>query len=564
MKYSLKALLCGKTEKNKSAVLRAAVERMQDGDTLCLDGETLELYPEGAAVRSYYISNNDSGEKSIAFPLVGKQHITVDGGGARLLLHGRIMPFVIDGCEDVTIRDLFIDYAAPFYAQADIVEADEHHTVLQFDNKEFFCRVKDGNFCFYSPTDGWEDTVDKCLTMEFDREKAAPAPYAVQYFPYTGAGDDSFLRFMYRDVTLEEQATGRIVMHGDLGFTHTVGNVWVCTHSSREFPGIFITGSRGVVLEDVTMYHTASMGVIAQISENIALRRVQAVPRPGSGRMLSVNADATHFVNCRGSIELTDCKFVSMMDDALNIHGIYNRVQKKLSENTLLLDFGHFQQYGVQIYRPGDTVTVFDSDTMRERVRGKVVSAELLNEKEIRLQLDCAVPQPGPHDLTENISTAPDITIRGTESGYNRPRGFLLSTAGKTVVEDCTFYNISCGIQFGCDMVDWYESGAVQDVTIRGNRFHNSAYTGGPALLVAPRLRVRTPEEPFNGRVVIENNSFIQHEPRLLQAKSIRELVFRGNTFHADASLPAQPPIGKDGVSIEACVEVEYEPAVEC
>ncbi|MDY6313667.1 MAG: hypothetical protein SPL89_00650 [Clostridia bacterium] len=96
------------------------------------------------------------------------------------------------------------------------------------------------------------------------------------------------------------------------------------------------------------------MGVICQLSENITLTDVTAVP--SEGRTLSVDADATHFVNCSGTIHMKDYRFESMMDDACSIHGIYMPVVKKLSCTRVLLRFGHFQQYGVNIFRRGDKI----------------------------------------------------------------------------------------------------------------------------------------------------------------------------------------------------------------
>ncbi|MFQ9147564.1 MAG: hypothetical protein ACLR5G_04585 [Eubacteriales bacterium] len=45
--------------------------------------------------------------------------------------------------------------------------------------------------------------------------------------------------------------------------------------------------------------------------------------------------------------------------------------------------------------------------------------------------------------VVENRSTAPDVHITGCESGFNRPRGFLLSSAGHIEVENSVFYNMN-------------------------------------------------------------------------------------------------------------------------
>ena len=75
--------------------IRAALADCQPGDTLCLGGGLLHLYPEHTAVRPYYVSNNDYSEKHIAFDLQNRRDLTIDGEGAELLFHGHVTPFVL-------------------------------------------------------------------------------------------------------------------------------------------------------------------------------------------------------------------------------------------------------------------------------------------------------------------------------------------------------------------------------------------------------------------------------------------------------------------------------------
>ena len=558
-----KIMECPAAGENASAAVSAAVMALSDGDTLCLQNGRYDFYPEGAYRKEYYISNNDSGVKSIAFPLIGKKNIVIDGGGAELVFHGRILPFAVDGSENITIRDLSVDYAAPFYAQAKITEADTHHTTLFFEKPDFSCRVENGNFCFYSETDGWENRVEQALALEFswnaDRTAGIPSPFLPPYFPYSGPKKDhGFLGGMFRDVKLEQLDENRIVMYMETPHVHTVGNYLVMTHSDRCYPGFFLTHAKNVTLSGIRLYHSASMGVIAQCSEDITLDTVTAKPRPGSGRMLSVNADATHFVNCRGSIVMRNCTFVSMMDDACNIHGIYGLYRERKQENVISVSFGHGQQKGIDFCRVGDTVAVIDSEQTKTLMTAAVTKQELLSPEEYILTLDRAVPVPGKHYVIENLSTAPDVHITDCESGNNRPRGFLLSTAGRVLVERCTFYNMSQGIQLGGEMRDWYESGAVKDVTIRDNDFADSAFAGGYAITIVPSLREEDARMPFHGTVVIENNRFTQAEPRMLFCRLTEKLVFRKNTFIRDTSLPSHPIGQKDGICIDrdTCTEV--------
>ena len=556
-------------DQNTTPAIRAALAVLHDGDTLSLDGGFYELWPDGAQVGSYFISNNDSGEKPMAFPLIGRKGITIDGGGAELLFHGRILPFAIDGSEDITIKNLSIDYASPFYARGRILEADRYRTVLHFDSRECGCRVKDGKFCFYSRIDGWECVREKGLSLEFERVpksvSAAPAiPSATKppYFPYCGEKrDHGFLGGMFRDVSLRELAPDTIEMYGDLGFVHTPGNYLIITHSTREFPGFFLNESRGVTLQDIRLYYTSGMGIIGQLSENITLERVVAGVREGSARLQSVNADATHFVNCRGKITMRQCKFTNMMDDACNIHGIY-AIVKEVSGSTAALTFGHFQQRGINLFRPGDTAAFIAKKNTETLAELRVISSELTDPDTLMLTVDGDIPACSGSMVVENLSTAPEIVITDTESGHNRPRGFLLSSRGKTLVERCRFYNMNTGVQVGCELRDWYESSAALDVTIRDCDFTNSAYAGGTALHFAPKLE-GAPDGYFHGRISVENCHFEQAEKRILRADLVQALRVCGCSFKKNPDLPPHSAVSESGFAVTNCGRIDIEELIE-
>lgn len=533
---------------------------LNDGDTLVISCGKVDIYPENTFKKHYYVSNNDGGTKSILFPIIEKKNITIDGGGTELICHKGIIPFVIDKSKNICVKNFAIDYKTPFFSQGLIVEADEEHTVLEFDNEEFFCRVKDGKMSYYSSIDGWENTVERTLTMEFDAKKKAPSHNKPAYFPYTGEPKDhGFLSRMYRDVTVKQLSENRIGMYGKLGFAHTVGNYLVCTHSGRHNPGVFVTDSDDVVLKDLTLYHTAAMGIICQTTNNITLERVIADVREGSRRMMSVNADATHFVNCRGKITIADCRFVSMMDDAGNIHGIYLKDPKKTGENSISTTFGHSQQVGMDIFRKGDVASIVNIETLEELCALTVENTELLSKDELVIYFKEPVPEIPEGYVVENISTAPDVHIYGTQTGNNRPRGFLINSRGKALVENCKFYNMYHGVMIGCEMKDWYESGPVGEITVRNCDFNNAAYAGGVAVMASPNICCPEKAGSFNGKILVENNTFTMHEKRLISARNAREVYFRNNTFVCDLSLPSHTPQNERGIAVELCENVHVE-----
>ena len=60
------------------------------------------------------------GHLDTAFHLRGLNNVILDFGGATLLLHGRIQPFIIDECENITIRNVTVAYDRAFYSEFDV------------------------------------------------------------------------------------------------------------------------------------------------------------------------------------------------------------------------------------------------------------------------------------------------------------------------------------------------------------------------------------------------------------------------------------------------------------
>ncbi len=547
--------------KDAVPAIQAALADTNPGDTLYLGGELLHLYPTHTVRRPYYVSNNDYSEKNIAFDLRHKKDIVIEGEGVELMFHGHITPFVLDEAENITLKNFRIDYRNPFYIQARITDAGEDFTELTFDGDTFACKLKDGKLCFYSPEDRWESLENRVLVTEFD-DNGRPSPYLGPYFTVLGDIEKDFLAGMYRYFTAEETAPNTIRLTGRIGYTHTVGNWWVCTFGGRHNPGIFLTESKNVLLQDIDLYHTAAMGVIGQCSENITLERVRAMTRLGSGRVLSVSADATHFVNCSGKIVFRDCSFTSMLDDAGNFHGIYTITKEKVDEHTVSLTFGHPQQRGIALYRPGDIVRLVDNRTMQPYALLTVKNAELVSGEILRLTVEETLPTELRADhVVENHTRMPEVYLSGCTCGNNRPRGFLLTTCKKVVVEDCTFFNMNSAIECAGDANNWFESGPVTDVTIRNNHFEDSAYAGGNVITVCPVVHDNS-GLPYHRNITIENNHFRLHEKRFLYARHTGNLIFRGNTYTEDLSLSAHGSSGDTGIIVHDCTDAVIEEPV--
>ncbi len=520
-----------------------AVNSVKSGDTLNLGGGELHFYPEFATSAEYFVPNNDGSRKPIAFLIKNLKNITIDGEGAKLVFHGRMSPFIFDNSENITLKNLSIDYAEPMYFEGKITDAGENFVEMEYDDKIFHVDVEEGNLRFYG--EGWENKTYKVLVNEFDPEIKGPAVGTPTYFAnVSGIEDKTFMAFLHRYLKASKPAENLLRLEGNIKYTHKVGRYWLCTHNDRKYPGIYVTECKDVTIENVLLTHTLSMGVIASLTENITLKEVSALP--GEGRLLSVDADATHFVNCTGLIHITGCRFESMMDDAVNIHGIYAPFEKRISENSVLLKFGHFQQAGINVYKKGDKIRLCDNESLAPYAYYTVKDSRTLSENYFILETEEVISDDIKEGhVFENYSRMPRVHIENTKSGYNRPRGFLISTCNGALIENCTFYNMSNAIDMSGDANSWFESGPCDNIVIRNNDFSNAAYCGGPVITSDPQIKSHG--IPYHKNITIEENIFSENDKRYMRLSDCGNVTFRNNKF-VKTKETNFPPFGEDGI----------------
>ncbi len=67
----------------------------------------------------------------VALPLWNFDGLTIDGQSSDFILHGSILPVVMDGSKNVTIKNFSIDWQRPSLSQGEVVESDGTHFDLR-------------------------------------------------------------------------------------------------------------------------------------------------------------------------------------------------------------------------------------------------------------------------------------------------------------------------------------------------------------------------------------------------------------------------------------------------
>lgn len=497
---------------------------------LYLEKGTYHFYDDTVEAFFSRICNNDSVMRKALFHIRGRKNLTINGNGSLFITHGRLTPFVIDRSESITVKNIAVDVQRPFFTQGRVVSCSGDTLDLQIDQQQFPTQVRGTNLLFTS--DRWEcdGTFGTILVQEFDNKTMAPARDARTSLAAIGEGVQNTENLPVPLWRLKAERLSEDVfrLKGERTYDPEIGNTLVMTHEIRTVGGILIFDSRDVILRHVSIYQSAAMPFLAQFTENVTIDGCKVVPAPGSGRMISTNSDAAHFVHCTGTVRVENCVFESMMDDVVNVHGMYT-VVKEVTGNQIKLDLIHYQQKGINMFRQGDTVIVHELAGFTETARQTVLNAYL--EDDDTLVLEVADPTGiTPGCVCENEERMPVVILRNNRGGKNRPRGFVVSSAKKMMIEGNVLYNYQNCIDIPGDAKYWFETGGVRDVIIRDNIFiHHNAYQAVSAIKIKPDFDC--PISDYHRNITIENNSFFGNNPRLLDAACTDGLVFRNNTY---------------------------------
>jgi len=490
-----------------------------------------DFYPAQAFEKYQFISNNDEGLKRIAFPIIGFEGLEIDGQGSQFVFHGFMSPFLVERSKNVTLKNFSIDYERTFHSEAKVIAISEDGVDLEIPEQYPF-RVEKGLLLFNGKNKEQYPTGN---ILEFDPKRRETAYMARDY--YTGP-------------YVEAESIGPRKVRIDVPkLTATAGNILVFGAANRNHPGFTISDSSETSLSNINIYHCGGMGVIAQRSRDITLDYVNVTPAPGSGRVVSITADATHFVNCTGRIVMTHCLFENQKDDATNIHGIYAQITRQISPSEIEVRLVHPQQLGFDFIVPKARLELVHGPSMVTYGDATVKAVERVNKEFTRVTFATALSKDLKiGDVVASAHASPEVLIANCTFRGNRARGLLIGSRGKTIIEDNSFHIPGAAILFEGDARFWFEQAGVRDVTIRRNRFENCNFGvwGKATIEVAAGIEAsQRAISRYNRNITIEDNLFrVFDSGRIVLAYSVDGLTIRNNKIERTTEYkPARPAL---------------------
>ena len=500
-----------------------------------------DFHPEGALKREYYISNHDQDNpKTVGIELEAFKNVTIDGKGAELIFHGRMLPIAMIENSNVKLKNISIDFDKPQIAQVKVVENDTLAGSIIFETAPWVTyTIKDS--IFYNKGEGWEMQPTSGIAFEESTKRIV-----------FNSGD-----IAVGTTSVSEVSPGRIKAHNWKNNKLIPGTVIAMRSWYRPTPGIFVHKGKDISFENVKVHYAEGMGLLAQLTENIYMNGFEVSLRgKDDPRYFTTQADATHFSGCKGEITSINGLYEGMMDDAINVHGTYLKMIKKLDDRTVLAQYMHSQAYGFDWGYVGDTVQFIQSKTMELwDNKNTIVSIDPVqsdrNEplKEFRIEFAKKLGnEVDPKNLDigiENLTWTPSVVFTGNTIRNNRARGALFSTPKPTLIANNLFDHTSgCAILLCGDSNGWYETGSSRDVIIRDNKFINaltSMYQFTSAIIsIYPEIPdLKAQKKYFHSNIRIENNEFDTFDHPILYAKSVDGLTFKHNKITTNEDYPA-------------------------
>jgi hypothetical protein len=525
------------------------------------------FYPTFAPDMYCAITNNDNGLKRTAFPIIDFDKLEIDGNGSEFIFHGKMIPFIIEGSKNITVKNLSINWDVPFYLQGKVV-------ANNIAEKSFDIEVSTPYKVQYGH-----------LYMSLEREIS---PYEEKYgFRFAMAEgydlqvgqnilwDQNTMAPLYNtgqfgleqhSITAEEIKKGLIRLKGHSKEVPPVGSVF-CSKgeylSNRMCPAFRLFKSKDLVFNNINVHHAGAMGLIAERCENITLDSFNVVLKEGEGRMVTTTADATHFCNVKGEIIIRNSTFENMLDDATNIHGTYVRVNKIIDDYSVAVETYHPHQNDYLFGEVGDSIRIINNYLNPTTGNLVLKNVERINEKISILTFNESVKgKVEKYFGIENVSWYPTALLENNIVRNNRARSFLISVPRKVVVRNNYFSSQMAALRITGDLGLWNESGPVNNLLIEKNIFENCLYGGnGPqsVIMIDPQYDdMNNLRGKYGKDIIIKNNQFKTFDASILKAISVEGLVFEGNNIEqTNTYAPIFPEI--PNLKIINCSQVKIE-----
>ena len=488
---------------------------------------TYHFYPDGCKTKLYYESNTTNKNlKVCAFHFENIKNLVIDGRGSHLIFHQEMQPFTFDNCQNITLKNLSIDWEQPFIAQAEVIRTTDQYIDIGLNPKETPYRLVEGKI-FFDVGNGQSNEWVK--TLEFDKKGRYIVPHTGE-FPCLGEDWDAY----HAETTMP----GIVRLYFNFKRKPEIGNYLVMQHAEPTHAGVFISESENITVQNLRLFHAVGPGILAQYSKELIFDQYQAIPNRSRNRYFGGGDNGLQIVNCRENVLVNNCTFQGLVNEPVAVHSISVQVEEIISENQVKCSFLNNQSKVNNWGHPGDQVNFIKNELSSSTNENTIKEFNPINKDHFTLIFQKPVPNNlGVGDVIENRNWTPNLTVKNSNFKSSRASGLLIATSGKVVIENNTFETSGSAILIAGNTKESNKTGGVTDVLIANNIFsfqcNTSFYQYNEAVIsifpVIPNIREQS--LPYHQNIKIEKNQFFPFDYPLLYALSVDGLSFNGNTI---------------------------------
>ncbi|RRJ97342.1 right-handed parallel beta-helix repeat-containing protein [Opitutaceae bacterium TAV4] len=516
---------CGPALRDAIAAARQAVASGADSATIKIGAGVWRLMPDKQALQTKAAGKPIS---CVEISRASRLLIRGEAGKTELIIGDPgVGVFAIEQCENVTLRDLAIDYDPLPFTQGKITAVNRNAGTfdLQID-------------AAYAPPDApMFQNLPGSFGMIFDTQTKR-----------LKSGAPDFIRANLALTTRTAAGnTWRLHMGAKekhkLAFMSAGDSFVQLARNNRA--ALWLNNTRDCRVENVTVHSSPASALTSVANDALVLNGLRVSIRPNTTRLISTDADGVHCQqNIKGPL-IENCEFEGMADDAINIYAPAVIIREITSPNRLRVG-----GYAGTI-RAGDKLQILAPQT--GAVKGEALVAQITTvpgTKGLDTLWDITLASPttglqagADHrnaDTLYNLSRCgAGFAIRNNRFLHFRGHAVLLR-AGNGVVEDNTFFSPSANAITLCNAPDWPEGPVPWKIDIRRNTFIPG--TGGennaPIIISARRLGYQPAEGRPLRNVTIEQNRFVNPRDAAIRIQSAADIVVRDNRIELPASDP--------------------------
>lgn len=513
---------------------------IKNGETLVLEKNGIYDVREDDSfeLKGYYCTNtakkheNPDGMRKAAVFMKDKKDVVIDGNGATILVHGKMTPLLFDKCENVTVKNLTVDYACPTMAEFTVISSENGVCTIRI-NPECLFRIEENKLI-------WQGEYGKDSLPYWEDSYIGNRRHIKLYDPLTEYTSDIKREdFVFEKIEKLSSDTLRIHLKNK-NLYMPAGCIIQSRNIVRDQTGSLFQRCKNLVFDSLRIRFMHGLGMVSQFCENVTY--INCDLTPAEGRTAASTADFFQFSGCKGRLTVENCKARGAHDDYINVHGTHLRIiETNNTENSITVRFMHDESWGFQAFEVGDELEFIKCDTLIPYAQTKVKSYKKLNDTDIMLFLDCPLPDIViGKDVVENVTWTPDLYVKKCSFGPTYGRGILCTTRGKVIIENNVFRKVrgpALLIEDDCNF--WFESGLTKEIIFRNNRVINCDYSSNwenaPAIRYTPKVMNEKSEEYVHGKLVLTGNSFENPaEPEhCLWLEYLGEAEIRNNFFDA-------------------------------